>query len=83
MRREGCRWWVGANYTLAAIPGVHNKFLHMVISWKFVPCPVVWRKVKTVIWFRSNPEEAALSNILHRPGEVAAQGSHTGTLQQY
>lgn len=83
MGRERCRWWVGASYILAGIPGVQNKFSPTVVSWKFVCCPVVWRKVKTVIGFRSNPEETAPSSVLHQAGTAAAQGSQSGALQRY
>lgn len=41
---------------------------YTIVGLKFVHCPVVWRKVKTVVWFSSNPEEAAASSVLH-PGE--------------
>lgn len=29
MRREGCLWWVGANYILTGISGGQNNFLHV------------------------------------------------------
>lgn len=51
---------------LAGSSGVLNNFLQ--VSCKFLRCPVVWRKVKTGIWFQSNPEEAAFSSVLRDPG---------------
>lgn len=46
--------------------GVLNIFLQ--VSWKFVHCAVVWRKIKTGIWFRSNLEEADFYSVLKDPG---------------
>lgn len=50
----------------AGSSGALNNFLQ--VSWKFVHCAVVWRKVKTGIWFRSDPEETDFYSVLGDSG---------------